>query len=97
MMRFLKLFLAAFRITILFLYDDQPFVKWFRDEWCIGRPFFRGLTTCHRCVGVWTAAGVLLLDRFKWTRWIVDVFALAGAQMVGMWIVKGVDKDIRFR
>lgn len=94
-MRQLRLFLAAFRILVLFLYDDQPVVKWFRDEWCIGRPFFRGPLSCHRCLGVWTAAGVLILDRFKLTRWIVDLFALAGAQMVAMWIVKGIDRDIR--
>lgn len=91
----MRLLLAAFRITILILRDDQPVIKWFRDEWCIGRPFWRGLTTCHRCTGVWTAAAVLLLDRIKWTRWIVDVFALAGAQMVVMWVVKGVDGDVR--
>ena len=94
-MRWLKLLLAAFRITILFLYDDQPIVKWFRDEWCVGRITVREMLSCHRCVGVWTAAGVLLLDRIKWTRWIVDVFALAGAQMLTMWVVKGVDGDIK--
>jgi len=94
-MRYLRLLLAAFRVTILFLYDDQPIVKWFREEWCIGRPFWRGLTTCHRCLGVWSTAVVLLLDRFKLTRWIIDVFALAGAQMVVMWVVKGVDGDVR--
>jgi len=95
MWRYLRLFLAAFRLSILFLWDDQPIVKWFRDEWCIGRPAWRKLLSCHRCIGVWTAAGVLFLDKFKGTRWIVDVFALAGAKMVAMWLIKGVDKDIR--
>lgn len=93
-MTYLKLLLAAFRLTILFMKDDQPIVKWFRDEWCIGRDFWRGLFSCHRCIGVWTAGLVLILDRLKWTRWIVDLFALAGAQMVAMWIVRGVDRDI---
>jgi len=94
-MHYFKLLLAAFRLTILFMKDDQPVVKWFRDEWCIGRPAWRELTTCHRCLGVWTAGLVLILDRFKPTRWIVDLFALAGAQMMIMWVVKGIDKDIK--
>lgn len=94
-MRWLRLLLAAFRVTVLILYDDQPIVKWFRDEWCIGRPFFRDLTTCHRCLGVWAAGMVLILDRFRLTQWIIDLFALAGAQMLTMWIVKGVNGDVK--
>ena len=94
-MHCLRLLLAAFRLTILILYDDQPIVKWFRVEYAFGRPTVRKLFSCHRCLGVWTAGAVLLLDRFKWTRWIVDVFALSGAAMVAMWFTKGVDGDIK--
>ena len=91
----IRLLLAAFRVTVLILYDDQPVIKWFRHAWCIGRISIREMLSCHRCIGVWTAIAMLLLDKFRLTRWIVNVFALAGAQMLTMWIVKGVDRDIR--
>lgn len=82
MIRFLRLFLAVFRVTILFKYDDQPVIKWLRDDWSIFRPFWRDLLRCHRCLSVWGAIFVLIVDRFKLTGWIVDLFALSGLEVL---------------
>lgn len=81
-MQFLRLFLAVFRLTVLFVKDDQPIIKWFRDDWAVFRPFIRSVLACHRCFGVWAAGLVWVLDRLKWTRWIVDVLALAGLEVI---------------
>jgi hypothetical protein len=81
-MKFLRLFLAVFRLTVLFRYDDMPTFKWLREEWSIWNPFWRGLFRCHRCLGVHAAWMVLLMDKFKLTRWVVNLLALAGAEML---------------
>lgn len=81
-MRFFRLFLAVFRLTIFVVHDDFPVMKWIRDEWSIYSEFWRGLLRCHRCVGIHASWIVFCLDRFKWTRWVVDILALAGAEML---------------
>lgn len=82
MFRFLRLFLAVFRLTIFVVKDDFPLMKWIRDDWSIWRPFFRDMLRCHRCVGIHASWIVVLLNKFRWTRWVVDVLALAGAEML---------------
>lgn len=81
-MQFLKLFLAVFRLTVFVRYDDFPPMKWIRDEWAIFSPFWRELFACHRCVGVHASWILFVLSKIKWTRWIVDILALAGAEML---------------
>lgn len=78
----IRLFLAVFRLMVFVTYDDFPTMKWVREEWSIYRSFWRELLRCHRCVGVHAAWIVLLLNRFRWTRWIVDILALAGAEVL---------------
>lgn len=81
-MTFLRLALAVFRLTILFVKDDQPFFKWLREDWSIWSPYWREAIRCARCAGVWSAIIVMALNKFKLTKWMVDLLALAGAQVI---------------
>jgi len=81
MFRFLRLSLAVFRIVVFVIDDDFPVMKRIREQ-SIWYPGFREFIRCHRCVGVHASWVVLLLDRFRLTRWVVDVLALAGVQVI---------------
>lgn len=82
MFKFLRLFLAVFRLTVFIRYDNFPPMKWLREEWALFKPEIWGLLHCHRCVGMHASWIVICLNRFKLTRWIVDILALAGAEML---------------
>lgn len=40
------------------------------------------LVTCHRCVSIWAAGAVLVLERFKLGRALVDLLALSQAEIL---------------
>ena len=76
-----RLLFAVFRIVVFVIDDDFPIMKRIRER-SIWYPGLREFIRCHRCVGVHASWIVLLLDRFRPTRWIVDVLALAGVQVI---------------
>ena len=82
MFKFLRLALAALRLTILITKDDFPPIKYIRDEHLIYYPTWWEFSKCPNCVGFHAAWLVLLLNRFQLTRWLVDALAIAGLNVI---------------
>lgn len=82
MIRFLRLSLAVFRLCVFLRYDDFPLIKWIRDDWSVWRPRWWEFWHCWRCLSVHSGWIVLVLDRIKQLRWIVDILALSGATIL---------------
>lgn len=87
MISFLKLVLAAFRLTILVTKDDFPPIKKFRNsEFVIFRPKLKEFLGCEYCVGM-HAAWIVFVLFLSGQKWIVDILAIAGAGVIlfGLW------------
>ena len=86
-MTFLKLVLAAFRITLLVTKDDFPPIKKFREsDFVVFRPKLKEFLGCYKCVG-FHAAWIVYALFLSGQKWVVDVLAIAGAGVIlfGLW------------
>lgn len=95
------LFLATWRLTRFVNEDEGPASFMLRLRILAGAYDFneqgvadtvlgRGIT-CPFCVGMYAALLWMVLRRFRWGRWVCDVWAVAGAgALISLW-AKGVE------
>lgn len=92
--------LAVGRGTRLFVDDDFPPVKWFREKWVIwwvdrGQESWAELVVCPFCVSIYLAfANVFwaFVSELHWTWWFLNLL-LAGAYVAAMINVRDIPPE----